>query len=265
MYANDRQRVRYALSQMKNLIFDVMHNWVIDVEEVLITKSFFKVIKNYMRFHHQVKNAKKKLLIVKMKNNENVSKYYHRIFKLWQKAKTSLKDRIETFLIIVKSGIYSSLMRKEFNNFEDLLKTARRIEARRKDVTHIFSRRDNRFEKIVDKNQNQIQSCINSSQFSFRINLSQKSSSTSMSFIDHFNEKFESVNKKLSDWIDEWFDEEKDSLKLTFKNKRKLFKQRRCWSCRESNHRNNDAVCINFDRKKNLNKLDIVSLRLASI
>jgi hypothetical protein len=99
-----------------------------------------------------------------MKNNENVSKYYHRIFKFWQKAKISLKDRIETFLIIVKSKISSSLMRKEFNKFEDLLKIARRIKIRRKNVVHIFSKKDNRFEKIVSKNQNQIQSRINSSQ-----------------------------------------------------------------------------------------------------
>jgi hypothetical protein len=62
MYANDRQRVRYALSQMKNLIFDVMHDWVADVGEALTMESFFKVIENYMGLHHQAKDAKKEFI-----------------------------------------------------------------------------------------------------------------------------------------------------------------------------------------------------------
>ncbi len=60
MYANDRQRIRYAFSQMKDSIFDAMHDWIANIEDALIMKSFFKAIENYMKLHHQAKNAKKR-------------------------------------------------------------------------------------------------------------------------------------------------------------------------------------------------------------
>ena len=82
LYPNDKRKVRYALSQMKDPIFDVMHSWVFDVGEELTLKLFFKEIENYMGIHHQKKDAKKELLTVKMNKTESVSEYYHRLFKL---------------------------------------------------------------------------------------------------------------------------------------------------------------------------------------
>jgi hypothetical protein len=51
MYDNDRERVRYDLSQIKNSIFDVMHDWIIEIENDVTLKTFFVKIENYMRLH----------------------------------------------------------------------------------------------------------------------------------------------------------------------------------------------------------------------
>jgi hypothetical protein len=81
MYTNERQRIRYALEQMNDPIFDAMQSWIADKETEATLDLLFEEIENYMRLH-QAKDAKKELLTIRMKNNENVSKYYHRIFKL---------------------------------------------------------------------------------------------------------------------------------------------------------------------------------------
>ena len=52
LYPNDKRKVRYALSQMKDPIFDVMHSWVFDVGNGLTLDLFFKEIENYMGIHH---------------------------------------------------------------------------------------------------------------------------------------------------------------------------------------------------------------------
>jgi phosphate starvation-inducible protein PhoH len=149
-------------------------------------------------------------LTIRMKNNENVSKYYHRIFKLWQKIKIFVENRIETFLIIMKSEISTSLIEREYTNLKKLLKMTRRIEIRRKDVAHSFSRDDDDKIEKVDNNTNRNQNRINAeSTFSSFSNVRQKNKITvSARYIeDHLNDKFESVNKKPDDWVSEWFDE----------------------------------------------------------
>ena len=93
LYPNAKRKIRYVFSQMKDPIFDVMHFWLFDIEEGFTLEFFFKEIENYMSIHHQKKNVKKKLLIFKMNKTESVSKYYHRLFKFWQRAKTSLEER----------------------------------------------------------------------------------------------------------------------------------------------------------------------------
>jgi hypothetical protein len=200
-------------------------------------------------------------LTIRMKNNETLSKYYHRIFKLWQKIKISVENRIETFLIIMKSEISISLIGREYTNLKKILKMTRRIEIKRKDVAHSFSRDDDDKIEKVDNNTNRNQSQINAeSTFSSFSNVRQKNKIiVSARYIeDHLYDKFESVNKKLDDWVSEWFDEERYSSKLQSKNRKQMIKQRRCWSCRESKHRDDDSICINHDQKKRTNKVVVV-------
>ena len=259
MYANEKQEVRYALSQMKNSIFDTMFAWIKDTNVDLTVKSFFEKIENCMRFHHQINNTKKKFLIIKMKNNENVFEYYHRIFKLWQRAKILMKNRIEKFLIILKFEISSSLIEKNYTNFKKLLKTTRRIEIKRKNVAHIFSKQDNKSNKFsTDMNRNLSRFVASSQNSNFES--IRKTTSLSQNTSEFFNEKFELVSLKLNEWVDKRFDDEKNSSKLQSKNKKRLIKQNKCWSCRDSRHKEKNFVCINYDRKKKLNKLDVANL-----
>ena len=224
----------------------------------LTVKSFFEEIENYMGLHHQAKDAKKELLTIKMENNENVSEYYHRIFKLWQRAKTPMEDRIEKFLTTLKPGISSSLIGKDYTDFKELLETARRIEARRKDVAHTFPRGDNKSEKSsTGVNRNQSRSAApsqNSNSGSVR-----KTASSSQNTSESSNGKFGPVSQKPNGWVGEWFDGEKNPPKLQPEDKERLIKQNRCWSCRGSGHKGSDSVCINYDRKKKLNKLGVAN------
>ena len=125
---------------MKDSIFDVMHSWVFDVENELILEFFFKEIENYMDIHHQKKNVKKKLLTIKMNKTKSVSEYYHRLFKLWQRAEISLEDRIDMFIESVSLDISNALQAREYKDFTKLLKDARRVEGYRKDAGHAGGR-----------------------------------------------------------------------------------------------------------------------------
>ena len=126
---------------MKDPIFDAMYAWVEDIGDALTMKGFFEEIENYFGLMHQQKDAKKELLTIKMTNTENVSEYYHRIFKLWQKAKTPMDERVEMFQTTLKPGISYSLVDREYTDFKTLLDDARRIEARRKELaSYIFER-----------------------------------------------------------------------------------------------------------------------------
>ena len=75
-----------------------MHFWMFDVENEFILGLFFKKIENYIGIYHQKKNIKKELQTAKISTTKNVSEYYHRLFKLWQRADTLLEDRIDIFI-----------------------------------------------------------------------------------------------------------------------------------------------------------------------
>ena len=83
----------------------------------------------------------------------------------------------------------------------------------------------------------------------------------------HPNEQFGPVSKKPEGWVGAWYDGERNPEKLTNEDRDKLAKQGRCWSCRGSGHRGNDAVCINADRKNGvrLNKSAVTPQRSSDV
>ena len=243
LYPNAKRKVRYALSQMKDPIFDVMHSWLFDIGEGLTLELFFKEIENYMGIHHQKKDAKKELLTFKMNKTESVSEYYHRLFKLWQRAETPLEERIDMFIGSVSPGISNALQAKEYKNFTNLLEDARRVEGYRKDVTNNFfsnKEKPERANKHSAPSRGAPRTTTQTS--SVRTVVTDTKSA-------HPNEKFGPVSKKPDGWVGPWFDGERNPEKLTNEDRDKLAKQGRCWSCRGSGHRGNDAVCINADRR----------------
>ena len=260
LYPNDKRKVRYALSQMKDSIFDVMHSWVFDVGNELTLELFFKEIENYMGIHHQKKNAKKELLTIKMNKTESVSEYYHRLFKLWQRAGTSLEDRIDMFIGSVSPGISNALQAREYKDFTKLLEDARRVEGYRKDVVNNFYSRKDKPEKTSRSPA--------PGRGAPRTTLQTAASKTiaSDAKTPHPNDKFGPVSKKPEGWVGVWYDGERNPEKLTSEDRDKLAKQSRCWSCRGSGHRGNDAVCINADRRNGvrLNRTAATPQRLST-
>ena len=149
-----------------------------------------------MDIYHQKKNAKKKLLTIKINKTKNVSKYYHRLFKLWQRAETSLENRIDMFIEFVSLGISNVLQAREYKNFTKLLKNARRIENYRKNVVNNFYFKKNKLEKTS-----------RSPAFgrdASRTTLQTAASKTIVSDAktSHLNDKFGPVSKKPEGWIE---------------------------------------------------------------
>ena len=130
------------MSQMKTPIFDALHTWVVDAGPSLSLEVFFKEIENYLGLAYLTKDAKKELRDISMGKEETVTEYYHRIFKLWQRAKTPADDRIETFKDTLKPSIAMSLLGREFGSLEILLHEARKIEQGRKEMNQKFAKQD---------------------------------------------------------------------------------------------------------------------------
>ena len=208
LYADENEKVGYALSQMEEPIFGAMHSWIVDTGDSLSADALFEEIEHYMGIHLQSRDAKKELLTVTMKGGESVSEYYHRIFKLWQKAKTPVDERIEKFLVTLKPSISNSLMGSVFTDFRPLLDEARRIEDRRKDVAHHFPRPD---KPAATKNSSQ-RSNFSSGQSSTQSSGGKSASSSinqtsSKKSDDRPNAKLMPTIVKPAGWVGTWYDQ----------------------------------------------------------
>ena len=253
LYANEGEKVSYSLSQMEAPIFGAMHSWVVDMGDSLTIDALFDEIEHYMGIHLQSRDAKKELITITMKSGESVSEYYHRIFKLWQKAKTPIDERIEKFLVTLKPSISNSLMGSVFTDFRPLLDEARRIEDRRKDVAHYFPPP----EKSGPSKNSGREGKSSSGQTS--ISDSRQSSAKEKKSGDHPNSKFSATIVKPAGWIGVWYDPDPNPKKLEKEERETLSRQGRCWACRGSGHRGNDSICPQFKEKK-LNTTRIVEI-----
>ena len=211
-----------------------------------------------MGIHLQSRDAKKELLTVIMKGGESVSEYYHWIFKLWQKAKTPVDERIEKFLVTLKPSISNSLMGSVFTDFRPLLDEARRIEDRRKDVAHQFPRPD---KAAATKNSSQ-RSNFSGGQSSNQSSDGKSASSfinqtSSKKSEDRPNAKLMPTIVKPAGWVGTWQDPHPSPRKLKDDERESLSRQRRCWACRGSGHRGNNTIYPQY-RDKNLSTMRTV-------
>ena len=141
-----------------------------------------------MNIHHQKKTSKK-LFIAKMNKTKTISKYYHRLFKFWQRVETSLKNRIDMFIESINLDIFQILQIREYKNFTRLLKNVKRIENYRKNVINNFYFNKNKFEKSIQFTTSNRNNPKNPTQaIESKINISNVK-------LPHFNEKFGSMNK----------------------------------------------------------------------
>lgn len=210
---------------------------------------FFKEIQNYFKIIYLIKDAKKKLRKISINKNETITKYYHRLFKFWQRVKISIENQIETFKNIFKLNVVVFLLNKDFDSLKTLLYETRKIEQSRKELNQKFAKQN--FQKFAKS----IFSIFSASRdfnkitiITFSISIAMKSKttapSTAFAVNKNSNSNFESIFVKSAEWIETWHDETLHFSKLNDAEREKLSRKNRCWSCRKSKHRDRNLCCI---------------------
>jgi hypothetical protein len=208
MYINDQKKVRYALSQMKNFVIDVIHTWVINVDSYLSLNVFFKKVECYLEIISLTKNAKKKLRKNNMNKDETMTEYYHRMLKLWQRVKNFANERMKIFKDILKSNIAIFLLKRNFNSLKILLHEARKIEQNKKEMNQKLTKQDSAksakstFFFASDRSFNKITTIT----FSI-LNIVKSKIVSIVLTSQNSNAKFESISIKLEKWVKVWYDE----------------------------------------------------------
>lgn len=261
LYPNEQEKMKYALSQMTNPIFDALYTWVIDVGPSLSLEAFFKKIQSYLGIAYLAKNAKKELREISMNKNETVTEYYHRLFKLWQRAKTPAEDRIETFKDILKPSVAVPLLSRDFDSLETLLHEARKIEQGRKELNQKFAKQDSQksakpTSSIPSTSRGFNKTTITTSSTSIAVKPKTTTPSAAPAVNKNSNSNFGPVSVKPTGWIGAWHDGTLHPPKLNDAEREKLSREGRCWSCRGSGHRGRDSCCIR--QKANLSRVVVV-------
>jgi hypothetical protein len=250
LYPDERSKIYYALTQMKNPIFSAMQEWAI-VQVSYQLDNLMEEIELYMGVQFQEHEAERKLLTITQKDKESITEYYHRISALWNLTHLSERQRIHKFLTSMRPTISTSLLDRDFTSVTQVLKSGRVVEERRKDIDTNYPRTFNR-----NRTANQSLSTRQSSD-SNRATESPIVRSTTQSTTQpttrtgsHPNNRFGAITKKPNGWVGNWYNSEDYPKRLTEELKKELTQQGRCWSCRGSGHRGADKVC---PRSKNLN------------
>jgi hypothetical protein len=133
--------VNYALTQMEDPVFSAMQEWVI-AQGGCTLANLYREIQLYMGVQLQEYEAERTLLIITQKEKESITEYYHRVSALWNLAYTPERARVYKFLTSIRPAISISLLDREFTNVSSVLKSARIVEERRKDLDTNYPRRN---------------------------------------------------------------------------------------------------------------------------
>ena len=233
LYPNEQEKMKYALSQMTNSIFDALYTWVIDAGPSLSLKAFFKEIRSYLGIAYLVKNAKKELREISMDKNETVTEYYHRLFKLWQRAKTPAEDRIETFKNTLKPSVAVPLLSRDFDSLKTLLHEARKIEQGRKELNQKFAKQDSQksakpTSSVPSASRDFNKTTITTSSTSIAVKPKTTAPSAAPAVNKNSNSNFGPVSVKPAEWIGQWHDETLHPPKLDDAEREKLSRESRC-------------------------------------
>ena len=140
IFPTEEDKISYAFYQLDQPIFQQLDAWIAANSEGLTMEGFYQQIEHCMGIHMLTKQAKDKLHTVTMKSNKTVDKYYQRIFKLWEQAKTPKLKRVKRFEITLKPSISHALIGQKHIKIIDVLDAAREIEHRKSQISSKFSR-----------------------------------------------------------------------------------------------------------------------------
>jgi len=256
LFPDDDTKIGYALSQMKQPIFDDMFSWVFDRGDSVTLHDLFDEIEHYLGCHLQEREARKELISIAQRPNEPISEYYHRICKLWQKAKTTETERVEKLLTTMLPSLSAPLIAREYKRTRELLDDARTVEDRKKDVAFSHPRNKVRVTPTANNARDPLP----------RPSFQQHSRSTSsrtatppaeLTAAVTRNSRFGPVARKPDGWTGTWHDPVPKPKKIDTDEKALMTKQGRCWTCRGSGHRSHDTCCPNYRaREKQFHALD---------
>ena len=242
IYPTDSTKIDYALSKMTDPLFDAMLTWVQDqINPTWV--NFFEEIEHYLGLHMQGTEAKHQLASIKMKNDESVDEYYHRIYKLWQKAGVSEVDRIRQFIVTLRPLYSASLVSITFTKMRDLLDRARTIEDRKKEIgyTH-FDNNQSKNRGTGSNNQSSSTSGNTTQPRSNQTNAAAANTTKLEGRASNPNAKFMPCLTRPEGWVGKWYGPEDRPRKLDEKGKEELMKAGRCWACRASGHRSWETI-----------------------
>ena len=130
----------YAFNQLTQPIFQQLDAWMHANSEDLTLNKFFKEVEHYMGILMLTAKTKTKyeLNTIVMRSNKLVNKYYHRLFKLWKDANTSMNERMEKFKFMLKPIISQMLLARKYNSLRKLLAAAKSVKEQKKKSIAIF-------------------------------------------------------------------------------------------------------------------------------
>ena len=129
MYLEERDQISYAFHQLAQSIFQQLDAWINVNADDLSMEDFYKHIEHSMGIHMLVKKAEDELYVVTMKSTgKTVDDYYQRIFKLWEQAGTTKREKVWKFKITLKPSISHALIGQKHTKIMDVLDAAREIE-----------------------------------------------------------------------------------------------------------------------------------------
>ena len=251
MYATDRDKIDYALSQMKEPIFSDMQGWVADESSVITYLELMDEVEHFMNIHLQEGDAKKELLSIKQRQGESITQYYHRIRPLWQKAKTGEEERIEKFLTTMHPRLSGSLLSRDYDSVRELLDNARKVEDRKKDIhfnyPHHMQKPDHT-QKVGNETERSTAGTVKpvSQRPNYKPGIRNDTGTTNAprtSVSGNPNARFGPVAKKPNGWFGVWHDPVQKPGRMDQDEKVTMIRQGRCWRCRGSGHRSHDLCC----------------------
>lgn len=244
IYTTEVARVSYALCQMSQPIFQCIHSWRYANENTLTVKEMFEEIEHYMGIDWMVSPAKRELNTIVIKPGESVNEYYHRIFTLWENAKTPGGERMEMFLERLKPSISYPLLGHKYANMRELLDAARSIEyINKNNITKNFPRNENSHPWNANSSEASGSSPRESGGSAVAAGAAAAGAKDKSGRTSNVNAKFFPTSTKPAGWRGTWYEPERYPETLQKEDRSTLSREGRCWGCRGSGHRRSDECC----------------------
>ena len=276
IYPEEKDWISYAFHQLAQPIFQQLDAWINANADDILMEDFYKQMEHSMRIHMLVKKAEDELHVVTMRPTETVNDYYQRIFKLWEQARTTKREKVKRFEITLKPSISHALIGQKHTKIMDVLDAAREIEHRKSQMSSKFARDLAKpFQKTLGssgslgrtwgKERSLPQASASSSaransaaseaskSFSAAPRNNGKSVNTTSSSSANLNAKFIPTSTKPAGWVGTWYNPETYPQKLQDDKGTTLLQQGRCWGCRGSGHRGSNECCPLTNKKTGLN------------